>query len=313
MVPGGYVGHTQFSLDPANNPQGLGVVPQFIFAISSDFTDPADPSITVGSNTVSPWQGFGSDSVRRTYGADPADPAGQSVTIDGNGLLFAPTELILNARLLGASTASTEVRGGGVVTLESQFNTYAGNISVSPGGTLRVNGQLPAVQNVNVQTAGTIGGNGSIGGLVLVQNGGIVDPGIGPFNNITETLTVNDLTLQSGALLDFEFGSDEAAVFNDRVNVLGTLVLDGSLLINQLQGFDGSSTYTLFTYSGILVDSGLEISPLSQNIDGLPAESVAFVQVIPNPSGVGGTVVLQVPEPASALLLLAAGLLRRRR
>jgi len=315
IVPGGYVGHQQFSLAAGDNPQGLGVVPQYIFAISADFLDPADPSITVGSNTTSPWSGFGSDAIRRTYGNSPSDPAGQSVTVDGSGVLFAPTELIMNARLLGAPSASIEVRGGGVVTLNSQFNSYAGNISVSPGATLRVNGQLPAVQTVNVQFGGTIGGEGNIGGDVLVQNGGTVDPGIGPFNNITETLTVNDLTLQSGAILDFEFGTDDDGVQSDQVNVLGTLVLDGSLLINQLQNFDAQGQYTLFTYAGVLIDNGLTISPTSQRIFDVPAELAASILIIPNFSGLGGTVVLAVPEPGSVSALAVAGaiLVRRRR
>ncbi|MCS7032858.1 MAG: hypothetical protein NZ561_02560 [Phycisphaerae bacterium] len=312
---GAFIGHEQFSLAPADNPQNLGNVPQFIFAISNDFVDPNDPSIVVGSATVSPWIGFGNDRMTRRYGDSPTNPSGQSVTIAGSGVLFSGAgELVLNARLLGSGNAETQVKGSGIVSLKSQFNSYSGSMTVTDGASLKVDGRLPDVQNLNVASGGALGGGGRIGGTVQIQNGGLLDPGLNYFNTATGSLQVNNLTLLPLAVLDWEFGCDNNGNrFNDSVIVQGNLVLDGELVINQLSGFDGQQTYTLFSYSGVLVDNGLIISPRSPDIDGMPAPSVASVQIIPNASGPGGVVVLNIPEPASAVLGMALLGLRRRR
>jgi hypothetical protein len=111
--------------------------------------------------------------------------------------------------------------------------------------------------------------------------------------------------------LDFEFGG---MTNSDAVLVSGDLVLDGELLVNQLNDFDATNTYTLFTFGGALTDNGLAISPLSQDVDGVPATTALSIEVRLNPAGMGGTVVLVVPEPTGpALAMLTTLLLRRRR
>ena len=52
-------------------------------------------------------------------------------------------------------------------------------MSVRGDATMRVNGQLPAVQQVTVQADGKLGGDGVIGGSVIVANDGILSPGAG--------------------------------------------------------------------------------------------------------------------------------------
>jgi hypothetical protein len=317
LAPGAVIGHESMDLTPGvGNPKNLPNEPLYVFAISADAGNSAIP-ITVGTGTESPWRGFGGTREEVTYGGSPATNAlsanGPAITIVGDGDLYsAGYSLKLRAPLDGDAFSRANVIGNGTVALEAD-SPFAGQVSVQTDAALRVNSLLPAVQRVGVNARGTLGGAGDIGNantVVSILTGGRVDPGSDEGDGKVGTLTVRGtLRLTNAAVLDFDF-----AEAGDAINVVGDLVLDGRLLINQLDGFDVAFQYVLFTYTGTLTDNGLIVDPLSQPISGQDASLVAFISVQPNPGGQGGTVFLNVPEPSAVGLLLGAGsVLRRRR
>lgn len=323
IQPGGVIAHEAFDVSATNgNPGNLPLEPTYVFGIAADF---GAGSITVGSDAAGPWRGFGSDRLIRTFGDDPMQPDGPMVTIDGTADLTAGERLVLNGRLANAGAGSFDnavVNGrGGTVEIAGMFNPFAGDMNVSDQATLRVNGALPAVQNTAVNAGGTLGGRGSMGGSVAVLDDGMLDPG--DERTIDDQrvgrLTVNNIVFSPNSILRFQLGGDPAAGIGqgptfDQLLVNGDLVLDGLLLIEQLQFFDSADMYPIIQFSGQLTDNGLQISPLSQEIFGLPAVQAAGVLITLNPGG-GGTVFVVVPEPAAATGLFAAtaGLALRRR
>ncbi len=135
--------------------------------------------------------------------------------------------------------------GPGQLTLATG-NTYSGGTTVS-NGTLLVNnstGSGTGSGAVTVLSGGILGGTGTIGGPVSVN--GTLAPG-----NSAGTLTVsNDLVLNSGALLQYQLGTN-----SDLTAVSGNLTLDGTLNVTDAGGFT-NTTYPLFTYSGTLTTNG---------------------------------------------------------
>ena len=158
------------------------------------------------------------------------------------------------------------------------------------------------LNNFVVDADATFGGDGTLvfgAGKSLTVNGSLQ-----PGNNGAGTLTVHGpLTLGSTAVLDFQLGASG----NDLVHVNGALTLDGALQVtpNGAFGLEGE-TYTLFTYTGLLNDLGL-------NLIGLPNA----VLDLSTPGFVNLYFPIPIPEPASAWLvglsLLACGRKLRRR
>jgi autotransporter-associated beta strand protein len=143
--------------------------------------------------------------------------------------------------------------GSGTLTL-SNNNTYSGGTMVN-AGTLSVrnaNGSATGAEAVTVNNGGTLAGNGTIGGPVLIASGGTLSPGAP-----TGILTVNNaLTLNPGAVLSFALGTN-----SDKCVVNGDLALNGNLNVVDAGGL-GNSTNTLFTYSGTLSLGSLTLGSL---------------------------------------------------
>ncbi|MCC5982024.1 MAG: hypothetical protein JJU26_09940, partial [Oceanicaulis sp.] len=135
-------------------------------------------------------------------------------------------------------------------------NTDAMSFALN-AGRLTVDAAL-GFTDIAVSGGAILGGTGAIGGDVTVLDGGIIAPGAS-----TGTLTVGNLFLSSGSVLDFELGM--AGVVgggvNDLIIVGNDLVLDGVLNITDVGGF-GPGVYALITYGGDLTDNGLEFGIL---------------------------------------------------
>jgi autotransporter-associated beta strand protein len=136
--------------------------------------------------------------------------------------------------------------GTGTFTLTGA-NTHTGATAVN-GGTLLVNntsGSATGTNSVTVNSGGTLGGNGFIFGPVIVNSGGALAPG----SNSVGTLTLrSNLTLNAGAILNFELGAIAAS---DKIVINNSLVLGGTLNATSVTGF-GAGTYTLITCGGAL-------------------------------------------------------------
>ena len=142
--------------------------------------------------------------------------------------------------------------GSGALTLNGA-NSYTGGTTIS-SGTLMVNGSLAAASPLAVNSGATLAGIGSVGG-VTVNSGGHVAPG----NGGVGTLTASSLTLQSGSVLDYQFGSGGG---NGLINVtsLGGLTINGGGINLYNQGststFASPGTYTLMNYVGPIGGNG---------------------------------------------------------
>lgn len=146
-------------------------------------------------------------------------------------------------------------------------------------GELRLNGS--ATSAVTVNSGGRFSGVGSTTGMITVNDNATLAPGdAGP-----GTLTAGGLTLAGGAQLAYELGDPAAA--NDRVEVNGDLVLDGTLNVTTLQGFI-SGTFRLFDYTGTLTDNTLDVA-------GLPADTQGTVDTS-TPGEVNLVVITPEPE-----------------
>jgi outer membrane autotransporter protein len=147
--------------------------------------------------------------------------------------------------------------GPGELTL-SGTNTYTGNTAVTAGNLL-VNGSLGA-GSVNVSSGATLGGTGTIGGPVTIQSGGILSPGV---SFVPGTLTMGSLTLNSGSILNYDFGIPNVvnSGINDLVIVMGNLTLAGTLNVTDVGGFE-AGVYRVFNYSGSLTNNTLNLGSL---------------------------------------------------
>jgi len=183
--------------------------------------------------------------------------------IGNNGTLaFNRSDTVTLGNLINGTGTVNQIGSG--ATVLTADNSYTGPTNVNAGA-LYVNGdQSAATGPTNVASGATLGGTGTIGGSVTVANGGTLSPGGN--TGMPGTLSIrNDLNLNSGSLLDYNFG--QAGVvggpFNDLTKVGGNLVLDGTLNVQTPPGgnFD-TGIYRVISYQGTLTDNGLNIGTI---------------------------------------------------
>lgn len=152
----------------------------------------------------------------------------------------------------------------GFTSLDGDMHRFTGDILVS-GGSLDVNVEVGSALTT-VRNGARLGGRGSLGGQVTIENGGTLAgaQGEGP-------LEMTTLVLSPGANLNIGLtGGDRLMpVFN----VLNDLTLDGS--INIFAPIDlGRGFYRIIDYGRNLIDRGLEIGTVSAGLD--PAQFTVF-------------------------------------
>ncbi|MBW3541920.1 MAG: autotransporter-associated beta strand repeat-containing protein, partial [Planctomycetes bacterium] len=150
----------------------------------------------------------------------------------------------------GAIGGTGTVTKQNIGTLNFTGNSnYTGATAIN-AGRLNVNGSLDSVVTVN--NGAILGGNGTIGGLVL-NNGSTLAPG-----NSIDTMTVDGAyTQNAGSIFQLEIndGGTTAGVNNDLVNVIGapgTATLNGGTVDVQAAPGDyaAGTTYTFLTATG---------------------------------------------------------------
>jgi fibronectin-binding autotransporter adhesin len=198
-------------------------------------------------------------------GSAKIDDGGNSVTI------AAP---LIHDPGLGATVDGGLVKlGVGTLTLTGP-NTYTGPTTVS-NGVLVINGSN-GPSAVTVTSGATLRGSGMVGGPVMINSNGSLEPK-------STLLTIgNNLTVANGAFLKFSLGTS-----SDKIAVTGNMGLGGSLYITAVAGFT-NTTYTLFTYSGSL-------SSTLPSIAAMPSGFVGFVS-----TNIPGQVnlIVQYPSPS---------------
>lgn len=215
----------------------------------------------------------------------------------------------------GAGTVALLKNGPGVLSLTGA-NTYTGGTLVA-AGTLLINGNSgAATATVEVDEIATLGGNGLIGGDVVVD--GTLSPG----NSAGVLAMEGALTLNSGATVFMEIGSDsERGSTYDGIDVGGLLTYDGDLVLS-ISGLMANGSWLLFDFSEGNWAGNFE----TVSLDGAYAGSLSRADALWSGT-VGGQawefdqstgMLTVVPEPSVLLLMGCAGMLllfhaRRRR
>ena len=201
---------------------------------------------------------------------------GTTLVLDGNGLNLAnaihvagdPTFTVnagntntISGVIADGATPGDVVKNGGGTLILTAANTYTGATTIA-AGTLLVNGTQTGTGATTVGSGATLGGSGTLGGAVVVQSGGILSPGGTAFGNSVGTLTMGSLTLNAGAVLNYELGQAGTAggAYNDLIVVNGNLTLGGTLNVSQSAGGTfGAGLYRLINYTGTLTNNGLAL------------------------------------------------------
>ncbi len=190
------------------------------------------------------------------------------------GGLLGPGDVLLGSKTLTVDTAfgmnftgtiagiggSLVKQGGGEFVLNGSNNATGPTqvlrgrfiVGGSVGSTARIAG------SVDVASGGTLGGFGSIGGNVTLASGAHLAAG-NTFARIGALRIDGDLTIDSGAQLDFDFGAPGtggAPGQSDNVSVGGDLTIHASTLNVNNTGGMGPGVYNLFSWGQALVVNG---------------------------------------------------------
>ncbi|WCK04095.1 autotransporter outer membrane beta-barrel domain-containing protein [Agrobacterium tumefaciens] len=211
-------------------------------------------------------------------------------TLQGTARSFGAGDIANNARLVvdGAGTFSNVMNGNGSFEKTGEGNlvltadsTYSRPTAVS-AGKLSVNGSLASV--VSVAGGATLGGSGTIGGLMVGSRGTLA-----PGNSIGTLTSTGNATFASGSTYAFEI---DANGNSDRLAVTGTITIDNdvNLVVTLLTNH---SAFSLKTRYSILSATG-GVTGTFSNID----ENFAYLTAGVTKSADGGVTYLSF-SPAS--------------
>ncbi len=231
-------------------------------------------------------------------------------TLTGTGTLSAGQPYALHSGTLDIALGSGQpVVKSTAGTVNLTRNQSGLNLTVN-GGTLLVN--AAGVGNVTVND-GILGGNGTVAGRATITADAILSPG-----NSSGTLTVGELELLSGSVFAIELLGSQAGSGYDQVVVTGNYVnIEPGAILDVVLGFKAKrgDTFLIVDNQGGDADFGGVFTYGSTVLtEGATFAVGAYLFDITYAHG-GDSILLTVlvPEPASALLLGAAGLLALRR
>ena len=156
-------------------------------------------------------------------------------TVSGSGFNFSS----FNSKLNPGDTGTVDASGATFTTANlNVFHgtlivgspTVTGNVNISSGATLVVNGTLGNTSAFSVP--GTLGGTGTVG-PVNISSGGAVAPGNSP-----GILNTGSIAFSSGSNFNVEIGGTTAGTDYDQLNVTGTVTLGNATLnLTQINSF----------------------------------------------------------------------------
>ena len=192
--------------------------------------------------------------------------------IDTNG--FNPAinaDVYSDPALSGGPDGGLIKNGAGTLTFNG-FTDYNGPTQVN-AGTLRVNSYLNSAAAFNVESGARLAGLGFLlNAPVLIKTGGAVSPGSA---TTAGTLTLKDLTMQTGVSLNYRLSSSVAGA-NDRITVNNNLSFDTTTVtVNPYQNSLGEGAYNLMSYTTLLAGNiGKLTLVLGGPYTGLPLDAL---------------------------------------
>ncbi|MER9307029.1 autotransporter outer membrane beta-barrel domain-containing protein [Mesorhizobium sp. M0293] len=224
-------------------------------------------------------------------GAGIFDPAALQFGAGTGALNFNHTEAnyAFGATISGLGTIN-QIAGNTNLTADSGGFTGTTNVS---GGRLAVNGSL--ANSLVTITGGTLGGNGTVGGIVA-QSGGIIAPG----NSIGTLNVAGNLDQAAGSIYQVELNSTGQS---DLIHATGTATIAAGAVLDVIKTdaapYVAGTHYTVlqadmgvtgtYTISGLGPFTGLSASydPTHVYLDAVQAKSFAQVGLTPNQIATG--------------------------
>jgi len=258
---------------------------------------------------------------------------GGSITFGGGTLQYSASNTQdYSSRITNSGSAvSIDTNGQNVTFASAIDSSNTGGLTKGGAGTLFVNGVNTYTGNTVVE-AGTLGGNGTIAGLVTVGTNAFISPGSAA--NTTGVLSVGSLDLTPGGAAVMAISGTGAGLYDQIVAASSVNFSNGILNINFTQnGFQNYDFWQLFSgssFSGDLSQVNLTGSYTGTFVNLLNGEwkadigggqSLSFYETDHLFKGVGlaGQLVL-VPEPSTFIIagigIVVAGwqsLIRRRK
>ncbi|MCR6636409.1 autotransporter domain-containing protein [Devosia sp.] len=200
----------------------------------------------VAANTVTIAQQPGSAGTIN-IGSKLGDPAAWAGMLDTPALVFGAGTATLNFNHIDTALDFDTVMSGagainhvaGTTIFSENSSAFTGTTAVS-GGTLAVGNALGGV--VNVFSAGTLAGSGTLGTL-NAGAGGTVAPG-----NSIGTLSATNVSFGAGSFYDVEVN---AAGASDRILATGTATLSGGTVrVSASPDYASNTRYTILTAAG---------------------------------------------------------------
>jgi fibronectin-binding autotransporter adhesin len=157
--------------------------------------------------------------------------------------------------------------------------------------------------------AGTLGGNGGVGGALTLSSGATFAPGTpGVSNGIGDFSVAGSFTLNSGGILGIQLGGTGAGQY-DVLNVTGAAALAGIINLSAVSfSASISDSFTVLTAAGGITDNGLVITGLSGFTKSIVGNSLVLTKTA------ALSALASVPEPTSmAMIGMALAFLSFRR
>jgi fibronectin-binding autotransporter adhesin len=280
--------------------------------IGMTLSDPTTTGVIITGPTCGPG---GANCIPAMVDEDIEDPNNALVPVVVTGVSDNGKEIGFNAEATGVLKVNTPIVFGSIGRTLTLSGTNTGANVVSPllgnsagGGALAITKKGTGawyLENANTNTgatlveAGTLGGNGGVGGALTVNSGSTFTPGTpGVANGVGDFSVGGSFVLEASSILGVQLGGTSAGQY-DVLNVTGAATLRGAINLSTVAGFSPalSNQFTVLTAAGGITDAGLTITGLTGFTKSIVGNSLVLTKTA------ALSALASVPEPASMTLI----------